>query len=630
MGIKSNNSAASFHDFFSRSGKDAVSPAPPPPLPFEATGGASYVPGDGYKYHHFATVGDSSFTVVGSSTCDVFVVGGGGGGAAGSNNGGFGGGGGGAGGIAYKSGLEITSGTYTVTVGNGGLGGTNWSSGGNAVNGDDSTFDAPGAGPFPFVGKGGGAGRNNTVAGVAGGSGGGSGSSPSGPAAGGASTGNSVPAGGTTYGNAGGTSVVGNDPFAGGGGGGAGQVGYPGGNQGDWPVGNNSRGGNGIGSPTIPWLPTAYGDSGYFAGGGAGAAWSDSGPGSTPFNIEGGQGGGGDSRGGAPLGTVTAGQRNTGGGGGGGNGNPSVHGQPGGSGIIIIRYPHTEPTPPVQGGDFIATPGNGYKYHTFTAPGTLILSGSKDLEVLIVGAGGCGRDGGGAAGGGGGGGEIIHRSSLPQSAGSYPIVVGGISPVKSYNFPEHTPTSFKSSSAFGLTADGGGDGGAYSPLLDGQPGGSGGGGGSYPTGGNGGAATGGGGAGGAGSGGPDPAQAGGGGGGAAGNNGKPGAPGPSTRSDGGNGSQYSQFEGTLIGMPALAPLNGYFAGGGGGGIRVASAPERSQGGLGGGGLGGTRDSSLSGGNGVTGSGGGGGGASSTGAGPAGAGGSGIVIIRYQV
>jgi hypothetical protein len=29
---------------------------------------------------------------------------------------------------------------------------------------------------------------------------------------------------------------------------------------------------------------------------------------------------------------------NTGGGGGGGNGNPSVPGQPGGSGIIIIRY----------------------------------------------------------------------------------------------------------------------------------------------------------------------------------------------------------------------------------------------------------------------------------------------------
>ena len=60
----------------------------------------------------------------------------------------------------------------------------------------------------------------------------------------------------------------------------------------------------------------------------------------------------------------------------------------------------------VSNNPFSASGGNestagGYKYHTFTAPGTLILSGSKDLEVLIVGAGGCGREGGGAAGGGG-------------------------------------------------------------------------------------------------------------------------------------------------------------------------------------------------------------------------------------
>ena len=71
-----------------------------------------------------------------------------------------------------------------------------------------TTFDAPGGTPIiPFVGKGGGAGRNNTVAGNAGGSGGGGGSSPSGPAN--PSTGNSVPAGGTTYGNVGGISVAG-------------------------------------------------------------------------------------------------------------------------------------------------------------------------------------------------------------------------------------------------------------------------------------------------------------------------------------------------------------------------------------------------------------------------------------
>ena len=31
------------------------------------------------------------------------------------------------------------------------------------------------------------------------------------------------------------------------------------------------------------------------------------------------------------------------------------------------------------------------------------------------------------------------------------------------------------------------------------------------------------------------------------------------------GKQYPAFTGPLIGVPALAPLNGYFAGGGGGG-----------------------------------------------------------------
>jgi hypothetical protein len=35
---------------------------------------------------------------------------------------------------------------------------------------------------------------------------------------------------------------------------------------------------------------------------------------------------------------------------------------------------------------------------------------------------------------------------------------------------------------------------------------------------------------------------------------------------GGAGLQYPQFTGTLIGVPSLEPLSGYFAGGGGGGV----------------------------------------------------------------
>ena len=73
----------------------------------------------------------------------------------------------------------------------------------------------------------------------------------------------------------------------------------------------------------------------------------------TPFNIEeGGHGGGGDSR--LTPGTTAGSTRinQLGGGGGGGNyPNRLVDGQPGGSGVLMIRYPYSEPVPPVQGGD---------------------------------------------------------------------------------------------------------------------------------------------------------------------------------------------------------------------------------------------------------------------------------------
>jgi len=304
---------------------------------FSATGGTKTTDGS-YTVHTFLS--SQNFAVVsGSADCDVFVVGGGGAGAAGSPNGGFGGGGGGGGGISYKSGLTIGPGTYEIVTGGGGSGGTSNSGGGNASNGGDSTFDAPGVGPFPFVGKGGGAGRNNATDGAGGGSGGGGGSSPgSSNGQGGASSGNSVPAGGSTYGNVGGAGVnPGGDPYMGGGGGGAGGVGNPGGSPGDWPTGNNAKGAIGIGVPTIPWIPTSVGDSGYFGGGGSAGAWSDTGPGNTPFSIDAAAGGGGNGRSGTPTGTNTAGGTNTGGGGAGGQSGPQA-GKDGGSGIVIIRY----------------------------------------------------------------------------------------------------------------------------------------------------------------------------------------------------------------------------------------------------------------------------------------------------
>lgn len=278
------------------------------------------------------------------------------------------------------------------------------------------------------------------------------------------------------------------------------------------------------------------------------------------------------------------------------------------------------------------TPGNGYKYHTFTGSGTFtVASGDADVEFLLVGGGGCGRAGGGAAGGGGGAGGLTYSSSHPVTVGDYTINVGSGSPAKNYNSPAPTPVASRVSSIFGNSVDGGGDAGSYAPYGAGDAGGSGGGGGAYgsPIAAGGTTGNGTGNSGGTGNTGGDPAYAGGGGGGAAAA-GIPGAPGSgATRSDGGNGLQYPQFEGSLIGVPALSPLNGYFAGGGGGAVRIQPSPARPQGGLGGGGNGGVRTpSTLSGEDGVANSGGGGGGAS---IGPTnGAGGSGIVIIRYAV
>ena len=58
-----------------------------------------------------------------------------------------------------------------------------------------------------------------------------------------------------------------------------------------------------------------------------------------------------------------------------------------------------------SGGDVSAgnEPGNGYKYHVWTSPGTFVVSdGIQNIEVLVVAGGGGGAwdaSGGGGAGG---------------------------------------------------------------------------------------------------------------------------------------------------------------------------------------------------------------------------------------
>ena len=330
-----------------------------------ASGGTLVSPNPGgMEIRHFPSTGSGSFTYT-SATPDaelqVVVVGGGGGG------GERGGGGGGGGGVIYWDGVPLsglTAGPVTIplSVGSGGEGKTNGppTVGGDA--GTPSTFANPSTQPGIYLvalGGGGGLsdsqnapnnapGTTSTPAHGRGGSGGGQHECTDGQVtdSNGVQTSDpNIPANSRThgFGNPGGRANPSAPdgegcPLIGGGGGGAGG-GRPGNDAKSPSPQAGGAGGPGIGPPTIPWMPTSLGDSGYFGGGGGGGVH---GPPST--GGEGGQGGGGDALGrSGPFGG-NPGTNGTGGGGGGSSVNNSFDPSPatsgdGGNGIIVIRYP---------------------------------------------------------------------------------------------------------------------------------------------------------------------------------------------------------------------------------------------------------------------------------------------------
>lgn len=267
--------------------------------PISMTGGAEstiVVDGVTYKVHTFASTGSYSVSNLGSDgTVEYLIVAGGG------SGGNRIGGGGGAGGVIIGSG-SIAAGTFSAVVGSGGAA---QASNANGNNGGNSSFLG-----LTAIGGGGG-GTTDGFAGSAGGSGGGGGRY--GPANGGTGT--------AGQGNSGGaSSAVNANPDRSGGGGGAGSSGSSG------PTSGN--GGVGITSNISGTLIT-------YAGGGGGSSWNGAARGI------GGSGGGGN---GAESDSVgTAGTANTGGGGGGGGYPNNLTGLAGGSGIIIVRYPITDP-----------------------------------------------------------------------------------------------------------------------------------------------------------------------------------------------------------------------------------------------------------------------------------------------
>jgi len=285
------------------------------------------------------------------------------------------------------------------------------------------------------------------------------------------------------------------------------------------------------------------------------------------------------------------------------------------------------------GGNVVISPGNRYKYHTFTGPGSFIVSnGTTNIELILVAGGGAG---GFDVGGGGGAGGLVYAPSMSIGPGTYPVVVGAGGAAPTTTSGPAVPGNGSPSTFNGLTALGGGGGGNWS----GQPGAAGGSGGGPTSNVSGGAGPGtqpaqlhtagtaylsfgrpsGGGAGNT----PNANEYSGaaGGGGAGGDGGAGASTGWSADSTtigyGGPGLQFPQFTGSLIGVPSLSPLNGYFAGGGGSASDGGTYYGR--GGTGGGGSGRS-------GQGTANTGGGGGGAGIPNIG--GNGGSGILIVRY--
>ena len=317
--------------------------------------------------------------------------------------------------------------------------------------------------------------------------------------------------------------------------------------------------------------------------------------------------------------------------------------------------------------NYAAPPGQNYQSHTFTAPGTLVVSGLGNptnpadyskCEYLIVGGGG----GGGASGysgyhatGGGGGGQIKSNAGstlLQLAVGTYDIAVGEGGVGGDFGAPgPATVTPGTTGGTSGITsplispaptnlqaAGGGGANGSQTggqPPWAGTPGGgdasgSGCGGSPWPTAAPGqstGAAphpnatdlasppTG---FGAPGGGGPQNSFTGGGGGGAV----QPGSNSPTNNigGAGGNGAIYTLKNG--------APST-YAGGGGGGGGEPGIAPGGygGEGGTGGGGDGVTKENGFQPtDSGTDGTGGGGGGGAGT---PGGNGGSGTVIIRWM-
>lgn len=292
-------------------------------LPFSATGGAKYTPGNGYIYHLYEfSDGATTLQVTGKKDVDILLIAGGGAGGAGYYSGG-----GGAGQVVEGVAVEVNQENYNVKVGAGGTGVASAAT--QAFPGNHTYFGNP-TNTWAVIAMGGGAGGSGphptASDGDDGGSGGGSSYyiSPGQGSALGITPLNpglpSVPGSWTAYGNDSSTSRGGGVTGAGGGGAGA------------TAATNNGGAGKAFGRwpssvlPAVSPLNPFMGPTGNYWAGGGGAGPAG---GASPYGGGGAAGGASGTDGKDLLGS-----------GGGGTSSPTsnVQSGDGGNGIIVVRY----------------------------------------------------------------------------------------------------------------------------------------------------------------------------------------------------------------------------------------------------------------------------------------------------
>ena len=118
-----------------------------------------------------------------------------------------------------------------------------------------------------------------------------------------------------------------------------------------------------------------------------------------------------------------------------------------------------------------------YTLFTFTSNGTCTVGGEGNIDILVVAGGGQGGlpAGNDNYGGGGGAGGLVWYTGFKVDAGEHSIVVGNGGAQTSSGSGNRQGNDGADSTAFGLTAKGGGGGGGQGGQPNGRSGGSGGG-----------------------------------------------------------------------------------------------------------------------------------------------------------